>query len=119
MSIPAGQLIFLMCLAQPVESPAEFVELYPKEDYNNSVRRSAKDALLVTLVTTKATAAAPTADCHDFRCQNYARRVYNGMHSGVEYVVSNVTRELQAAGLWPNTIFVLTGVCVWQSLIPA
>jgi hypothetical protein len=43
---------------QPVESPQEFVDLYPKEDYNSSV---------------------------------YARRVYNGMHSGVEFVVKNVT----------------------------
>ena len=31
------------------------------------------------------------------------------MHSGVEYVVKNVTEEMQAAGLWDNTVFVLCG----------
>eukprot|EP00750_Incisomonas_marina_P020911 INCI4111.6.p1 GENE.INCI4111.6~~INCI4111.6.p1 ORF type:complete len:734 (-),score=97.45 INCI4111.6:2429-4630(-) len=34
----------------------------------------------------------------------YARRVYNGMHSGVEYVVANLTAELKASGLWNNSI---------------
>jgi len=38
-----------------------------------------------------------------------ARRVYNGMHSGVEFVVKNVTEELIAAELWNNTILVLCG----------
>ena len=61
---------------QPVESPADFVDLYPASDYNTS---------------------------------NYARRVYNGMHSGVEFVVKNVTEELQSIGLWANCVFVLTG----------
>ena len=61
---------------QPVESPMEFVELYPAGDYNTS---------------------------------NYARRIYNGMHSGVEFVVKNVTEELKSNGLWSNTVFVLTG----------
>ena len=31
------------------------------------------------------------------------------MHSGVEFVVKNVTEELKATGLWANTVFVLTG----------
>jgi arylsulfatase A-like enzyme len=63
-------------IAEPVESPPEFVNLYPEEDYNAS---------------------------------NYARRVYNGMHSGIEYVVKNATEELKAHKMWQNTIFVLTG----------
>ena len=61
---------------QPVESPLEFVDLYPASDYNKS---------------------------------NYARRVYNGMHSGVEFVLKNVTFELKAKGLWPTTVLVLAG----------
>lgn len=61
---------------QPVESPPEFVNLYPASDYNSS---------------------------------NFARRIYNGMHSGVEFVVKNVTEEMQRGGLWNRTIFVLTG----------
>lgn len=75
---PAPLFVFLAVhnVHQPVESPEEFVDLYPASDYNSS---------------------------------NYARRVYNGMHYGVEYVVKNVTEEMQAAGLWDNTIFVLCG----------
>lgn len=61
---------------QPVESPQEFVDLYPAQDYNNS---------------------------------NYARRVYNGMHSGVEFVVKNVTQQLKNMEMWNNSVFVLTG----------
>jgi arylsulfatase A-like enzyme len=61
---------------QPVESPPEFVDLYPAVDYNTS---------------------------------NYARRVYNGMHSGVEYVLANVTRELKTNGMWATTVLVLAG----------
>lgn len=38
-----------------------------------------------------------------------ARRVYNGMHSGVEFVIRNATEELIAAGMWNNTILVLAG----------
>ena len=60
---------------QPVESPPEFVALYPESDYNSS---------------------------------NYARRIYNGMHSAVEFVVKNVTEEMQAAELWDNSVFVRT-----------
>lgn len=29
------------------------------------------------------------------------------MHSGVEFVVKNATDELEAAGLWANTVLVL------------
>jgi hypothetical protein len=77
---PAAARALMIFLAlhnvhQPVESPAEFVDLYPASDYNTS---------------------------------NYARRIYNGMHSGVEFVVKNVTEELKSSGLWPRTIFILT-----------
>eukprot|EP00040_Diaphanoeca_grandis_P042901 m.266368 g.266368 ORF g.266368 m.266368 type:complete len:678 (+) comp66964_c0_seq1:198-2231(+) len=60
---------------QPVESPQEFVDIYPASNYNSS---------------------------------NIARRIYNGMHSGVEYVVKNTTMELNNTGLWSNTIIVFS-----------
>ena len=60
---------------QPVESPPEFVNLYPATDYNTTT---------------------------------HARRIYNGMHSGVDFVLGNLTGELRRAGLWNNTILVLT-----------
>jgi hypothetical protein len=31
------------------------------------------------------------------------------VHSGVEFVVKNVTEELKSSGLWARTIFILTG----------
>ena len=30
------------------------------------------------------------------------------VHSGVEFVVKNVTEELKSTGLWARTIFILT-----------
>ena len=44
----------------------------------------------------------------DYNASNYGRRIYNGMHSAVEFVVKNVTEELQAAQLWDNSVFVRT-----------
>ena len=73
---PFFMFLSLHNVHQPVESPEEFVDLYPAARYNAST---------------------------------YARRVYNGMHSGVEYVVRNATSELTSAGLWNNTLFMLFG----------
>lgn len=61
---------------QPVESPLEFVDMYPAGDYNST---------------------------------NEARRVYNGMHSAADWVVRNLTGELESADLWNNTVLVLAG----------
>ena len=73
---PRFAFISLHNVHQPVEAPEQLVNLYPKEDYNES---------------------------------NYARRVYNGMLSGVELVVHNLTEELKAGGLWENSIILFLG----------
>ena len=70
---PRFAFIAIHNVHQPVESPQEFVDLYPASDYNTS---------------------------------NHDRRIYNGMHSGVEFVVKNLTGELKAANLWNDSLLV-------------
>lgn len=72
---PLFMFLALHNVHQPVEAPPDFLNLYPKSNYNKSTM---------------------------------PRRVYNAMHSAVDEVVKNVTLALRTAGMWQNTVFVLT-----------
>eukprot|EP00666_Eupelagonemidae_sp_cell4sb_P001837 gene1837-6668_t len=41
--------------------------------------------------------------------QNWARRVYNGMTSFWDESVGNITRALKGAGLWADTLMIMSG----------
>ena len=83
------------------------------------IRKSAKNAsnnffIFLSLHAVHQPVESPLEFVNLYNADNYnstneARRIYNGMHSGIDYVVKNTSDELAAANLWNNTIFILFG----------